>query len=141
MSDDETVRFVPRASPWATVPPQSPFTPVRHSYPLVVRDHGLGTAIGLLMRSLPYALARFGILLAYTLACIVWLVVTFGYADFGAVGAGTLLDAEEQLRDAGEVGLEAEDQEVEHHAGVFAEVAGDDGGGRGVVDVGGGRFA
>ena len=37
------------------------------------------------MRSLPYALARFGILLAYTLASIVWLVVTFG----GAAWLGT----------------------------------------------------
>jgi hypothetical protein len=64
---DETV--------WAKAPPI-----VRHSYPLVVRDHGLGTAIGLLMQSLPYAIARFGILLAYTVACIIWMVVTFGGA-------------------------------------------------------------
>jgi hypothetical protein len=53
---------------------------VRHSYALSVRDHGLATAIGLLGRSLPYALARFGILLAYSFACIVWIVVAFGGA-------------------------------------------------------------
>ena len=37
------------------------------------------------MQSLPYALARFAILLGYTVACIVWLVVTFG----GAAWLGT----------------------------------------------------
>jgi hypothetical protein len=76
MSDDETARFVPNPGAWSA----PAFTAVRHSYPLAVRDHGLGTAIGLLMQSLPYALARFGILLCYTLACIVWLVVTIGGA-------------------------------------------------------------
>jgi hypothetical protein len=60
-------------------------SPVRHSYALSVRNHGLGTAIGLLVRSLPYALARFGILLAYAVACIVWIVVAFG----GAAWLGT----------------------------------------------------
>lgn len=58
---------------------------VRHAYPLVVRDHGLATAFGLLMRSLPYALARFGVQLAFTVACIIWLIVTFG----GAAWFGT----------------------------------------------------
>ena len=53
---------------------------MRHSYSLSVRDHGLATAIGLLVRSLPYALARFGILLTYAVACIVWTVVAFGGA-------------------------------------------------------------
>lgn len=57
-----------------------PLSPIRHSYPLAVRDHGLMTAMGLLMRSLPYALARFGILLAYSVACVIWIVVTFGGA-------------------------------------------------------------
>jgi hypothetical protein len=72
MSDDSTIRM---ASAWGV--PQST---VRHSYPLAVRDHGLGQAISLLMRSLPYALARFGILLACAVACIVWIVVAFGGA-------------------------------------------------------------
>lgn len=53
---------------------------VRHAYGLAVRDHGLMSAFGLLMRTLPYALARFGILLACTVAAIVWMVVTFGGA-------------------------------------------------------------
>ena len=55
------------------------------AYPLLVRDHGLSSAIGLLLRSLPYALARFGLLLAFTVGCIVWMVVTFG----GAAWLGT----------------------------------------------------
>jgi hypothetical protein len=83
MSDDDTARFVPNQGAWSgttATPPPTAFAPVRHSYPLAVRDHGIGTAISLLMRSLPYALARFGILLGYTVACIVWLVITFGGA-------------------------------------------------------------
>ncbi|HEY0184493.1 MAG TPA: hypothetical protein VGC09_16940 [Rhodopila sp.] len=71
---------IPEPSVWTTVPP-----PVRHSYGLSVRDHGLGTAIGLLFKSLPYALARFGILLACSIACIIWIVVAFG----GAAWLGT----------------------------------------------------
>jgi hypothetical protein len=77
---DESAGFVPEPSVWTNVPP-----PVRHSYGLTVRDHGLGTAIGLLFRSLPYAFARFGILLAYSVACIIWIIVAFG----GAAWLGT----------------------------------------------------
>jgi hypothetical protein len=78
MNEDETVRLPPESRGWGTPPPAPP--PVRHAYPLTTRDHGLGTAIGLLMQSLPYALARFGILLGYAVACIVWLVIAFGGA-------------------------------------------------------------
>jgi hypothetical protein len=56
-----------------------------HHYPLHVRDHSLGTAISLLTRSAPYALAHFGILLAGSVAGIVWLVVMIG----GAAWLGT----------------------------------------------------
>jgi hypothetical protein len=81
MPSDETIRNVPNPGPWSATPAAPPaLAPVRHAYPLAVRDHGLGTAFGLLMQSLPYALARCGILLAYSLGCIVWLVVTFGGA-------------------------------------------------------------
>ena len=59
--------------------------PVRGTYQLKVRDHGLATAAGLLMQSLPYALARFGIQVALTVAIIVWMVVAFG----GATWLGT----------------------------------------------------
>lgn len=50
------------------------------SYPLAVRDSGLGTAWLLLMRTLPYALARFAVLLAATAIGMAWLVVAFGGA-------------------------------------------------------------
>lgn len=55
---------------------------VRHSYPLSIRDASLTTAAGLLMRTMPYALARFGVLLAVTLASIVWTAITLGGAFF-----------------------------------------------------------
>ncbi len=51
---------------------------VRHSYPLAVTDSGFATALALFTRTLPYALARFGILLAVSLASIAWYAVTFG---------------------------------------------------------------
>ncbi len=75
MSDDSTIRMTPGPSAWGAAP-------VRHTYGLAVRDHGLGQAISLLMQSLPYALARFGILLACAIACIVWIVIAFGGAAF-----------------------------------------------------------
>jgi hypothetical protein len=58
---------------------------VPHDYPLSVRDSGVLSAIGLIARSLPYALMRFFVLLAFAFACIVWAVVAIG----GSVWAGT----------------------------------------------------
>jgi hypothetical protein len=55
-----------------------PDRPVRHSYPLAIEDAGLSTAIGLLMKTLPYAMARFGVLLTVSVVTIIWWVVTFG---------------------------------------------------------------
>jgi hypothetical protein len=74
MSDDNAMRAA-GPSVWTTAA-----LPVRHRYPLAVRDHGLVTAIALLVRSLPYALARFGILLGCAVACIIWLVIAIGGA-------------------------------------------------------------
>ena len=51
---------------------------VRHHYPLAIRDASLGTAFRLFRQTLPYALARFGILVGLSLAAIVWAVATFG---------------------------------------------------------------
>jgi hypothetical protein len=56
---------------------------VPHTYPLSVRDSGLFSAIGLLMRSLPYALMRFAVSLTFSIACIVWLTITLGGAALG----------------------------------------------------------
>src|ERR1700742_4234749 len=58
------------------------FTSPSQRYPLAVRDSSLSTAFGLMMQTLPYALARFGVLLVASIACILWIVVTFGGAAF-----------------------------------------------------------
>ncbi len=76
---------------------------VRHHYPLAIRDASFATALRLFLQTLPYALARFGILLGLSILGILWGVVTFGggawvgekihpYAGFGwiAVGCGAL---------------------------------------------------
>lgn len=62
-------------------------TTTPHSYPLAVRNSGFFSAIGLLMRSLPYALMRFAVLFGFSIACIVWLIVTLG----GAAVAGRFI--------------------------------------------------
>ena len=71
MSGDNSIN----AGVWGTTAPE-----VRHGYPLAVRDPGRATAVSLLMRSLPYALARFAILLGCAVARIIWMVVAFGGA-------------------------------------------------------------
>jgi hypothetical protein len=63
----------------------NPMRSVRHHYNLTTRDHGLGSAFSLLMRTLPYAFARFCIVLAFSIGCTVWLCLTFG----GAAWLGT----------------------------------------------------
>ncbi|HEY3886744.1 MAG TPA: hypothetical protein VGL62_16135 [Vicinamibacterales bacterium] len=60
---------------------------VPHHYPLAVRNSGIFSAIGLLMRSLPYALARFAVLFTFSVACIVWFTITMG----GAAVAGRFI--------------------------------------------------
>jgi hypothetical protein len=62
-------------------------TSIPHSYPLAVRNSGLFSAIGLLTRTLPYALMRFAVSFAFSIACIVWLTVTIG----GAAVAGRFI--------------------------------------------------
>ena len=57
-----------------------PYQSVRHSYPLAVRDAGLATAASLVARTLPYALARLGLLLAFAIGTILWAGITFGGA-------------------------------------------------------------
>lgn len=60
-------------TPWNAAPSAQ-----RNTYPLAVRDHSLSSATGLLMKSLPYALARFGVELGFAVAGIFWMIVTFG---------------------------------------------------------------
>jgi hypothetical protein len=67
-------------------PPQTPASssyshpnePVRHSYPLSVQNADLSTAMGLVIRTAPYALGRFGVLFAASVVTLIWYVVTFG---------------------------------------------------------------
>ncbi len=59
-----------------------PDAPVRHSYPLAIKEAGFGTALSLVMRTLPYAVVRFGILLAFAVVTIVWFGATFGGASW-----------------------------------------------------------
>jgi hypothetical protein len=55
---------------------------VRHHYPLAIKDASFGTAFGLLMRTLPYAMVRFGINIAVSILTIVFWVVCLGGAAF-----------------------------------------------------------
>ena len=57
-----------------------PEAQVRHSYPLAIQQAGFGTAWRLVARTLPYAVVRFGILLAFTIGTIIWFGMTFGLA-------------------------------------------------------------
>ena len=59
--------------------------PISQRYPLTVRNSGLVASVGLVVRSLPYALMRFAVLLSFSVASIAWLVITIG----GSVWAGT----------------------------------------------------
>jgi len=59
-----------------------PEAAVRHSYPLAIEQAGLGTACGLMLKTLPYAMVRFGILVAYSFITIAWLIITFGGGAF-----------------------------------------------------------
>ena len=59
-------------------PNSHPAMPVRHSYPMAVDHAGFGTALSLMLRTLPYAIVRFGILLAVSVATIIWFIATFG---------------------------------------------------------------
>jgi hypothetical protein len=72
--------------PAEPVAPSSPAGGVRHDYPLAIRDAGLGTAFGLLMRTLPFLLVRLGILVAFTLlGVVVWVVALAGFWIFRRV--------------------------------------------------------
>lgn len=66
------------------ITPQTVDPSVPHNYPLAVRSSSLFSAIGLLIRSLPYALARFAVLFVFSVACIVWFTITMGGAAVAA---------------------------------------------------------
>ncbi len=55
-----------------------PDQPVRHSYPLAIESAGVGASFRLLMKTLPYTLVRFGILVAVSIASILWFGISAG---------------------------------------------------------------
>ena len=59
-----------------------PDRPVRHSYPLAIQEAGFGTAWSLVVRTMPYVLVRFGILLAFSIVTIIWFLLAFGVGAF-----------------------------------------------------------
>jgi hypothetical protein len=59
-----------------------PDAPVRHSYPLAIQDASISNAVSLLMRTMPYAIVRFGILVGFSVVTIVWLVLTIGIGSW-----------------------------------------------------------
>jgi hypothetical protein len=61
-------------------PPQygQPLPGVRHSYPLAIREASFGTAFGLIMKTLPYALARFGVLVAVSIITLIFFCIAVG---------------------------------------------------------------
>lgn len=58
--------------------PPAPAGNVKHNYPLAVRDASFSSALGLLMKTMPYALTRFGILVGCSVATILWWLIGFG---------------------------------------------------------------
>ncbi len=63
-------------------PYSHPEAPVRHSYPLAIDQAGFSQSVSLVAKTLPYAVVRFGILLAFSVITIVWLAVTIGGASW-----------------------------------------------------------
>jgi hypothetical protein len=53
-----------------------------HAYPLAIREASFGTAVGLMMKTLPYAIVRFAVLIGASLAAIVLAVIAFGGAAY-----------------------------------------------------------
>lgn len=63
-------------------PHSHPDAPVRHSYPLAITDARFGTALSLTLQTLPYALARFGVLFVASLLLTLWIVITLAGVAF-----------------------------------------------------------
>jgi hypothetical protein len=77
------VSDLPPNSPWLSpIGPSEDATgwaaPGAAATTLAVRDCGFGTALGLVMQTLPYALARFAVLLVASIITMVWLGIALG---------------------------------------------------------------
>jgi len=75
----------PRGAPATSGSYSWPDSPVRHRYPLAIKDASIGTALSLVMKTLPFALARLGVLVAMTVVGIIWWAITLGGFGFFAL--------------------------------------------------------
>jgi hypothetical protein len=69
---------LPHASPWLSPNAGAPPPPGANRFALHVRDASFTTALGLVLQTLPYALARFAVLFAASLITVLWFLITFG---------------------------------------------------------------
>ncbi len=67
----------------------SPDQPVRHHYPLNIKNDSLGTAFGLCLKTSPYILMRLGILLGFTFLSLLWLALCGGIAALFSKNGGS----------------------------------------------------
>jgi hypothetical protein len=77
MNPDSVSPQATEASPYS-----HPDQAVRHSYPLAIQNGDFSTALSLIMRTLPYAVARFGVLFGTSLVTAFWWFVMLGGASF-----------------------------------------------------------
>lgn len=57
-----------------------PDQPVRHSYPLAITSDGFSAALGLVLRTSPYIILRLGLMVAFIIAAVIWLIICGGVA-------------------------------------------------------------
>ena len=76
MSDSNPSPWLSPTGPTNSAARATPFA--ASHYPLKVRDAGFSTALGLVMRTLPYAIMRFAVLMTASVITIIWLGVAFG---------------------------------------------------------------
>jgi hypothetical protein len=70
--------YAPPPPPLVYPAASGPLPGVRHAYPLAIGEATFGTAFGLMMKTLPYALARLGVLLAVSIATLIFVCVALG---------------------------------------------------------------
>ena len=90
MSDNPPAGPSPWLSPAGLIVPGAPVPGAPFAgTSLAVRSASFGTALGLVLQTLPYAVARFAVLLGASLVTVIWLVIAIGGAGWlGAHIAG-----------------------------------------------------
>lgn len=71
-------------------PYSHPDSPVRHSYPLLVADDGFFAAMNLCLKTLPLMGLRLGLMVAFTVAAIVWFLLILFMASAAGRISGAL---------------------------------------------------